>query len=130
MGGKRSGVSRKARTLPRRYTDGALARVDRRGAGVRAVLEGAQQIIEDRGGEAAASLLLRRAAHRTMHLDQLLAQDELRMTQGQPINQAAYLAGAQTWLRYANAIGLGRRAKLLPRALDYAAQVAAEDGAP
>jgi len=119
MGGKRSGISRKPKTLARRYSDGQLDRADRRARGVRVVLEGAGQIIEDRAADGTASFLLRRTAHRTMHLDQLLAQDELKLAQGQPIDRAAYIGAAQTWLRYALAIGLGRVARRVPSVREY-----------
>lgn len=111
MGGKRSGASRKRTTLPKKFSEGALSRADRRGTAVRYVREGAQQILEDRGGADHASLLMRRAAHRVMHLDQLIASQELRMAQGQPVEVNEYLASCATWLRYAQAIGLTRTAR-------------------
>ena len=68
----------------------ALARADRRALPVRYILEGAQQILEDRGGADRASLLLQRAAHRVMHLDQQLSEMELRRTQGGVIDDVVY----------------------------------------
>lgn len=121
MGGKRSGISRKRRVLPRSLTAGSLSRVDRRSRAVRHVLDGAAQVLDDQGGDDGASLLLKRAAHRVMHLDQLLAEHELRIASGQPIDQAAYLSAATTWLRYAQAIGLTRVAKRVQRLHEYAA---------
>ena len=122
MGGFNSGTTRKRRTLPKTFQEGQLDRVDRRAKAVRAVLEGAEQIIEDRGGEELASHLMRRAAHRVMHLDQVLAQDELRLVQGQSIDRPQYIAAAQTWLRYAQAIGLDRKARRVQSLADVLAQ--------
>jgi hypothetical protein len=102
---------KKRRALPKKFSMGALARADRRALPVRYVVEGAQQILEDRGGAETASFLLQRAAHRTMHLDQKLAAVELDIAQGKPVDDSAYMKGAATWLRYAEAIGLMRVAK-------------------
>jgi hypothetical protein len=94
------------------------------------VLEGAAQIIEDRGGEEFASLLLQRAAHRVMHLDGLLSADELKLAQSQEIDRILYLNTAEVWLRYARAIGIERSAKRVPRIAEYLAARAAESKAP
>jgi hypothetical protein len=121
MGGKRSGFTTKRKTLSRRYVSGQLDRADRRAPEVRATIEGAQAIIEDRGGEATASFLLQRAAYRTMHLDMLLSRDELKLAQGKDVDRAEYLAAADSWLRYAKLIGLERRARQV-RLAEYLAR--------
>lgn len=123
MGGKRSGVSRLRRTLPKTFTTGGLSRLDRRGAEPRRVIEGAQQILEDKGGKDLAGLLMQRAAYRVMSLDGLLARDELTLAQGGDIDRAAYIAAATVWLRYAQAIGLDRKARRVPSLAEYAASI-------
>src|SRR5688572_12905429 len=119
MGGVGSGTSRKRAALPRRDRRGALTRVDWRKAEGRFVRDGVVAIAEDQGGADALSFLARRTAQRAMHLDALLLRDEVAMTNGQPVDVAQYLAGAATWLRYTQALGLARKAKPAPRALDY-----------
>lgn len=111
MGGPGSGITRKRRQLPKTLTTGGLARADRRAAEVRAVLDGAAAILEDHGGADNASFLRVRMAHRVMHLDALLNRDEFALAQGRDIDRANYLNAAQTWLRYAQALGLSRVAK-------------------
>jgi hypothetical protein len=106
MGGKRTGAKR--RTLPRRYVSGMLDRLDRAMPEVRAVIQGAQQIIEDKGGEEHASFLEQRAAYRTMHMDMLCARDELKLAQGQEVDEDRYRSNAETWRRYALMLGLPR----------------------
>ena len=97
--------------LPRKLRDGAFAKLDRRGRDVRIVVEGVGAIVADRGGEEQVSFLERRTAHRAMHLDALLMRDEAALAAGQPIDVAQYLAGTTTWLRYAQALGLHRKAR-------------------
>lgn len=120
MGGPTSGKSRKRRTLTRSISDGALARADKRGREVRAVLEGVDAIEADSGDS--LSFLKRRVAQRTMHLDQLLARDELAMAQGRPIDVPAYLTACATWLRYSTTLGLKR----VPRKAESLADIRAE----
>lgn len=123
MAGKR--IYRR-KTLPKTFREGALAGADRRYAPIRAVLDGAAQVLEDGGGADQASFLRVRASHRVMHLDQLLAKDELRLAQGQEIDRVAYLNGCQAWLRYANALGLERRARPAETFRGVMARLAAE----
>jgi hypothetical protein len=120
MAGKRTGFKR--RVLPKRLMAGQLDRLNRNIPEVRAVILGAQQIIEDRGGESQASLLLQRAAYRCMHLDVLLSRDELTLAEGKAIDRVAYINAATTWLRYADKIGLSRA----PRPVKTLAEILAE----
>jgi len=122
MGGDGSGVSRKRRRLPRMRRDGAIARLDGRAPEVRLVRDGVEAILRDRGGEDAASFLARRTAHRCMHLDGLLMRDEVAMTTGQSIDVERYLAGATTWLRYVQSLGLHRRPRNTPSVQTYLAR--------
>jgi len=128
MAGKRTCFKR--RTLPKRLVAGQLDRLNRNMPEVKAVILGAQQIIDDRGGEQQASLLLQRAAFRTMHLDVLLSRDELAMAEGKEIDRPQYVATAQTWLRYADKIGLERRARPALNVREYLAQRATQNPVP
>lgn len=111
MGGEGSGATRKRRRLPRKRRDGAIARLDGRATEVRHVRNGVEAILQDRGGDDAASYLARRMAHRCMHLDGLLMRDEIAMITGAPMDVIRYLSAAATWLRYVQALGLDRRAR-------------------
>jgi hypothetical protein len=126
MAGKR--IYRR-KTLPKTFREGALAGADRRYGPIRAVLGGAQQVLEDGGGADQASFLRVRAAHRVMHLDQLLAKDELRLAQGQEIDRIGYLTGCAAWLRYANALGFERRARPVESLQQYMSRRAREQAA-
>lgn len=114
MGGNGSGQSCKPRRLPRMRRDGAIARLDGRAAEVRLVREGVDAIVADRGGEDTVSFLARRTAHRCMHLDALLMRDEAALAEGGEVDVERYLSGATTWLRYAQALGLHRKARRVP----------------
>lgn len=106
------GNSKRRRQLPTRFRDGsALANLDGRARTARAVREGVQAILDDKGGVDAASFLARRTALRVMFLDGLLSQDELALASGKDIDRAGYVRAAQVWLKYANTLGLQRVAK-------------------
>jgi hypothetical protein len=98
---------------------GALARLDQRSAEVQALKRGAEQILEDTQRN---SFIAVRMAHRLMHLDQLLARDELRLAEGGEIDRERYLAAAQVWLRFATTLGLQRAAKPVKRLADVLAE--------
>lgn len=112
MGGKGSGITRKHRhKLPRKYSEGAVAKLDRRFRDARQLRDGTEQILADRGHTSdgpAPSLLLKRLAQRAMYFDLLLARDEAAMMKGKTVNMLRYLAIAQTWLRMVQQIGLER----------------------
>lgn len=114
MGGKGSGLTRKARRLPRKRRDGAIARLDGRAAEVRVVRDGVAAIVADRGGDDQVGFLARRIAHRCMHIDALLMREEAALAAGQAIDVGQYLVGTTTWLRYAQALGLNRLARRAP----------------
>jgi hypothetical protein len=128
MGGPGSGLSTKRKKLTRRFSQGALADADARAPEVRVVREGVEQIAEDRGGEAAQSFLARRMAARAMHLDQMLARFELELLEGRAIDTPTYLAGCATWHRYANSLGLTRKAKPVRTLSDVMHEGAGGDG--
>lgn len=121
------GVSKRRRQLPTRFRDGsALANLDGRARVARAVREGVQAILEDKGGADAASFLARRTASRVMFLDGLLAKDEVSIAEGKEIDRAGYVRAAQTWLKYASVLGLQRVAKPAEDLQAYMRRVAAE----
>ena len=122
MGGSNSGNSKRRGTLPRTYSESSLAKADRRRAPVRLVIEGASHILEDGGGRDQASFLRIRMAHRAMHLDGILSRDELALAEGKEVDRASYLTAAQTWLRYATALGLERRSRPAKRMADFVSE--------
>ena len=111
VGGKGSCRTRKRRQLPRRWYEGAVARLDGRSSEVRRLREGVEAILQDHGGDEVATYLARRTAFRAAHLDCLLQRDEVAMISGQPIDEERYLSGLSTWLRYVHALGLERHAR-------------------
>ena len=124
------GQSKRRRTLPTRFRDGAaLARADGRAREVRAIRDGARAIIDDRGGEEAVSFLARRTATRVMFLDGLLSRDELAIAEGREIDRSAYVRNAQVWLKYAAQLGLGRVAKPAESLADYKRRMSQTGGA-
>ena len=112
MGGKGSGITAKHRhKLPRIWSDGAVAKLDRRFRDARQLRAGTEQILADRGhtGDGPApTLLLRRLAQRTTFFDVLLARDEVELMAGRSIDMQRYLATAAAWLKMATQIGLDR----------------------
>lgn len=121
------GISKRRRALPTRFRDGsALARADGRARDVRAVRDACAAIIEDQGGDACVSFLMRRAALRTAFLDQVLSRDEMAIAQGAEIDRNAYISAAQTWLRYVTQIGLQRRTRPVEDLHEYMRRRAAE----
>jgi len=103
-------TSKRKHRLPRRYSEGVIARLDRRYREVRDVRQGTAQILADRGHTAdhPPSLLLRRLAQRCAYFDTLLERDEADMLEGKPVNMPRYLAVATAWLRMVQQIGLDR----------------------
>lgn len=118
MGGKGSGVSTKRSHLPRRYSEGALARLDRRFRQPKQMFAAIAQMTQDQGDESLSFVKLR-LIQRTAHLDALLIQQETLLMKGEAVNIAQYLANAQLYLRYATTLGLERRAKTVRSLREY-----------
>lgn len=111
MGGRGSGVTAKRKhKLPRKYSEGALARLDRRYREPKMLFAAIEQMKADHGDEPLSFVKLR-VIQRTAHLDALLIAQEARLAKGDSIDVSQYLANAQVFLRFASTIGLERRAR-------------------
>ncbi len=121
MGGKGSGVtSKRQHYLPRKYSEGALARLDRRYRDARHMLAAIEQMKADQG-DAPLSFVKLRLIQRTAHLDALLITEEARLAKGENVDLARYLATLQTFVRLASTLGLERRARKVVTLRDYVA---------
>ncbi len=135
MAGRRGMLTSKRLDLPR-----AFGRGGKRGGGVRAKLDGrsavahafrrtSDQLVADLGGDLSMQekMLAERATWLHLHLRRLEFE---AATNNNRFNIKDYIGCAQTLTNVLRTLGTDRRARRIPSALEYAAQVAAEEPTP
>ncbi len=127
MGGKGSGqqTSVRAKRLPRTLRPGWMKRMDQRFRVARQLNERLAGVGTDLGGLEQLTTIERAMVERFIHTDALASQIEERARSGQAFDVGQYLTVVDRVLRIGQVLGTQRRARPLPRALEYAAQVAA-----
>ena len=118
---------RKAK-LPRHLRPGWLKRMDQRLSQAKQLNERMAGIGNDLGGLDNLSAIENVLVEKLVHVNALASQIEERARAGQPFDVNQYLCVVDRVLRLGQVLGTQRRARPVPRALEYAAQVAAEAG--
>ena len=120
MGGSASGRVMKRRQV--RAGRDPFRGVDRRMQGVRAYMDRKQQVVADNPD---MSAVFESVVERFVFVESRVLAVEADALAGRAVDLPVYLQMVQTLTRLADRVGYARRAKQLPRALEYAAQVAA-----
>lgn len=125
MAGKVGGIRRKRIKLPKAARAGWMSRQDNRERDARERNAHYVSIATDLGGIENLSMLKRSLLERFIHAQAIVAQIEGDMRECRSVDIAHYVMVTDRVIRLAQALGLDRVAKRVPRALDYAAANAA-----
>lgn len=108
------GISRKRKTLPRRYRPGALAKADQRSREVRHAAARLEQLHADQGGTAEMPAVLQSVAERFVFVEAQAAAQEIAAIEGGPFDLAGYLSTVGVLAKLADRLGYQRRARRVP----------------
>jgi hypothetical protein len=126
VAGKPGMQGRKPRTMPDRYRPGWLMAVDRRFAPAKIAEAQLQALAEALGGVDELTPQQRALCERATWLHIRLQQMEQQYLAGEGLDAPEYTMLVGSLTSVFRLLGIHRRPRLLPRALDYAAQVAAQ----
>ena len=126
MGGSNSGISKKRTELRRKFSPDPTKGLDNRAKDPRAFRERCAQLVADQAGHDAVSAVMHSTIQRTAFIEARVIAIEADALDGKAVDPVQYINFVNTLLRLFDRLGYQRRSKPLPRALEYAAQVAAQ----
>ena len=126
MGSQNSGYSAKRTKLRRKFGPDPTRGLDNRAKDPRAFNERRAQLVADQGGPDAVAATTDSAIQRATFIESRVIAVEADALAGKPIDAVQYINFVNTLLRLFDRLGYQRRARPVPRALEYAAQIATE----